>query len=201
MFVVGSFNIGVVVGATEFTEQQKRCRMVYVHAPHYSELSLEPRLFSSSTTTPTNNSQPPPPRQIRVADFVSIQKAQIPHFWSLEICGVDSTPLTRLAPSPVHFLRHLYNFSSTTLLHNQPQIPSQPKALIEIMFLSCCRSTELLHYIYYATNKANLPTTSNTPLRKHQLLILWWLPSSRSAFSQTDVLDTSCICFAPWMDG
>jgi hypothetical protein len=78
------------------------------------------------------------------------QKTQTPHFWSLEICGVDSTPLTRLAPSRVHF-------SSTTLLHNQPQIPSQPKALIEILNLNRSRSTELLHYINSATNKNQLP--------------------------------------------
>ncbi|KAH6694336.1 hypothetical protein BKA61DRAFT_257921 [Leptodontidium sp. MPI-SDFR-AT-0119] len=105
------------------------------------------------------------------ARFVSqilyrFKKAQIPHFWSLEICGVDSTPLTRLAPSPVHFLRHLYNFSSTTLVHNQPQIPSQPKALIEIMFLSCSRSTELLHYIYSATNKSQPPNDIKHPPQK-----------------------------------
>ena len=53
--------------------------------------------------------------------------AQIPYLWSLEICGVDSTPMTRLATSRIHF-------SPTYLqLHNQPQIPSQPKALIEIL--------------------------------------------------------------------
>jgi hypothetical protein len=42
------------------------------------------------------------------------KRAQIPHFWSLEICGVDSTPLTRLAPSRVHFLRHLYSSHPTS---------------------------------------------------------------------------------------
>ena len=56
-----------------------------------------------------------------------LQKTQTPHYWNLEICGVDSTPMTRLATSRIHF-------SPTYLqLHNQLQIPSQPKALIEIL--------------------------------------------------------------------
>jgi len=42
-----------------------------------------------------------------------LKNIQILHCQSLEICRVDSTPLTHLASGRVHFLRHLYKFSST----------------------------------------------------------------------------------------
>ena len=52
--------------------------------------------------------------------FCRFKKAYILHFWSLEICGVDSKPLMRLAPSRVHFSPP----SLQLLLHNSPSHPA-----------------------------------------------------------------------------
>ena len=41
------------------------CTSAHGYAPHHSQLSLQPRLFSSSITTTTNNCQPPPQLQTR----------------------------------------------------------------------------------------------------------------------------------------
>ena len=69
---------------------------------HHSELSCS-RQYSSSTSTiatTTNDYQPPPQFQIRVADSMTIQRTRILRHWNLEICGVDSTPLTHLTQRP-----------------------------------------------------------------------------------------------------
>lgn len=75
-------------------------------------------------------------------------------------------PLTRLAPSHVHFLRHLYNFSSTTLLHNQPQIPSQLKALIRILNLSSREAPRFCTTSTPQQIKTNLPDDIKRPPQK-----------------------------------
>ncbi|MAD85360.1 MAG: hypothetical protein CL912_20565 [Deltaproteobacteria bacterium] len=79
----------------------------------------------------------------------------------MEICGVDLIPLMQLAPSHVHLLRHLYNFSSTTLLHNQPQITSQPKALVEILNLSSREAPNFCTTSTAQQKKNNLPNHTN----------------------------------------
>ncbi|KAH6724998.1 hypothetical protein BKA61DRAFT_41350 [Leptodontidium sp. MPI-SDFR-AT-0119] len=81
--------------------------------------------------------------------------------WSLEICGVDLTPLTRLAR------RRVYFSPTYPQLHNQPQVPSQPKAFVEILNLS---SREAPSFCTTATPQQNKTkptsgTTSNAHLR------------------------------------
>ncbi|KAH6714600.1 hypothetical protein BKA61DRAFT_361460 [Leptodontidium sp. MPI-SDFR-AT-0119] len=60
-----------------------------------------------------------------------------------------------------HYTTQLYNFSSTTLLHNQPQIPSQPKALIKILNISSREAPSFCTTSTPQQTKTNLPTTSN----------------------------------------
>jgi hypothetical protein len=91
------------------------CTSAQVYAPHHSELSLQPRQQLQKTFVNLHHNS-----RFTSQILYRFQKTQIPHFWSLEICGVDLTTLTRLAPS-------------SHLLHNQPQIPSQLQALIAYM--------------------------------------------------------------------
>ena len=91
-----------------------------------------------------------------------LKKAQIPQFQSLEICGVDSTPLKRLAPSHVHFLLQL-------LLHDSPSQPTShtfiAKALIKVI-IPAVESTEILQYID-STTQQNLPNDIKRPSQNH----------------------------------
>jgi len=119
---------------------------------------------TTTTTTTTSNCQPPPQLQSQIS--CRLQKTQTPHYWTSEICGVDSTPLTHLAQRQVHFS------PTYPQLHNQPQVPSQSKAFIEILNLQ--RSTELLHYINFAAKTKLSSVKHQTPtsesLEKHKLL-------------------------------
>ncbi|KAH7379648.1 hypothetical protein BKA64DRAFT_230225 [Cadophora sp. MPI-SDFR-AT-0126] len=118
------------------------CRKLIASADQFSGVTFRSSLVSSIIcNNTTNNCQSPPPLQIRVADSISIQIG--PNTSYLEFgdlrSSYDASGVFSAQSSS------LFSISLQLLLHNQPQIPSQSMALIEILYLSYSRSTELPH--------------------------------------------------------
>lgn len=145
---------------------------------HHSSFLLQPRLFSLSTTL-TNNRQPLPPLQIHAQTLHRFKTAQIPHYWGLEICRVDRTPLARLALSRVHLSPASYNFFSmvklkTSVTNITERVCRHYLSQWQHKHRACARY--LLRNRQKPTSKRHQTHASES----HETLIMWWLLPSRS---------------------
>jgi len=158
--------------------------------PHHSRLR-DNRVFFIPRQTPTNNRQPPPPLQIHSADSTSTQNG--PDTSVLGLRDLQSWYDASSAVSAESNSLFSPELSSTATL-NSVTVTTEG-----VVRRSSSRSTELVHDIYPPPNYSQPPNDiKRTAQNPTSSSIKWWLPSSESAFLQTDTLNISPICSACW---